>query len=135
MEVIQRPLPGELTDIVSVLVVQESPVSSKKSIQNTHTTIEGQLGNLGSLEFAIGVAVLDYEVVVLSVHHICEDAVVSGLLDSIVDRSSAVEMDSLGKDQTAGLLIDIGMQDEFANIGLVAVALLDEIITADAESL
>jgi hypothetical protein len=135
MEAIERPLPGVLTDIVSVLVVQETPVSREKSIQDTHATIKGQFGDLGSFKFAVSVTVFDYEVVVLGVHHICKNAVVSGLLDSIVDRSSAVEVDSLGEDQTTGLLIDIGMQDELANIGLVAVTLLDEIITAHAESL
>jgi hypothetical protein len=49
-----------LTDIMSVLIVQETPVGSKESIQDTHATIERQLGNLGSLELAISVAIFDY---------------------------------------------------------------------------
>jgi hypothetical protein len=49
-----------LTDIMPVLIVQETPVGSKESIQDTHATIEGQLGNLGCLQLAISVAIFDY---------------------------------------------------------------------------
>lgn len=49
-----------LTDVMPVLIVQETPVGSKESVQDTHATIEGQLRNLGCLQLAISVAIFDY---------------------------------------------------------------------------
>jgi hypothetical protein len=118
-----------------MLVIQETPIRSEECIQDTHATVEWQFRNLGGLKFAISVAVLDYKLIVLGIDDVCKDAVIASFLDSVVDRSSLIEMDSLGEDNAGRFLVDFGVQDELANVGLVAVTLLDEIIATDAESL
>jgi hypothetical protein len=118
-----------------MLVVEKPPVCSEERIQDTHATIEWQFGNLGGFEFTISIAVLDHKVIVLGIDNVREDAVVTSFLDSVVDGCSGIEMDGLGKDDAGGFLVDFGVQDELANVGLVAITLLDEFIAADAESL
>jgi hypothetical protein len=93
-------LKDALTDVMTVLIVQETPEDGDQSIKDSHSTIEGQLGDLSGLKLAVGVAVLDNGIVFLGVVLARQDTVVTGLLDGIVDRGGLVEVDSLGEDQS-----------------------------------
>jgi hypothetical protein len=124
-----------LTDIVSVLVVQKPPIRSKERIQDTHAAVEWQFGYLGSLEFAISIAVFDHKLVVLRIDNVRKNTIIASFLNGVVDGGSFIEMDRLGEDDAGRFLVDIWVQYELSNVGFVAVTLLNEIVSADAESL
>ena len=120
---------------MSVLVVQKPPIRSEERIQDAHAAIERQFGYLSSLEFAISIAVFDHKLVILGVDDVRKNTIVASLLNGVVDGGSFVEMDCLGEDDAGRFFVDIWVQYELSNVGFVAVTLLNEIVSADAESL
>jgi hypothetical protein len=123
------------TDITAVLVVEEAPVARNQGIHNGHGTVEGQLGDLGGGELAVGVAELDDGLVLAGREGVGDDAVVSCLLDVVLDDVGILQVDGLGDDLRLGLLGGICRQDEFAGVLLIASAVLDELVAADGEVL
>ena len=77
-----------LTNILSMLIVQEPPVDGDKSIKDSNGTIERQLGDLSGWELAVGIAELDHGVILFRGKTIRNNAVVSSLLDGIIDRTA-----------------------------------------------
>ena len=123
------------TNVTAVLVVEEAPVAGNQGIHNGHSTVEGQLGDLGGGELAVGVAELDDGLELAGGEGIGDDAVVSCLLDAVLDDVGILQVDGLGDDLRLGLVGGICRQDEFAGVLLVACSVLDELVAADGEML
>lgn len=123
------------TNVTAVPVVEEAPVARNQGIHNGHSTVEGQLGDLGGGELAVGVAELDDGLVLAGREGVGDDAVVSCLLDVVFDDAGILQVDGPGDDLRLGLVGGICRQDEFAGVLLVAFSVLDELVAADGEVL
>jgi hypothetical protein len=80
---------------MAMLVVKETPVNDHQSIQDGDATVEGQLGDLSGLKFAICISKFDHGCVIILAGAVGNDAVVSSLLDGIVERARVVQVDGL----------------------------------------
>lgn len=109
-----------LTNVMSVLVVEETPKDNNQGIQDGHAAVERELGDLGGRELAVSIAELDNRIVAVCGKCIRDNTVVTRFLDGVVDWNRVVQMNSLGQYQALGLFGGIRGQDELANIGGVA---------------
>jgi len=100
LEIVKQPCHEDLDDeesqdggnvvlhgqnVMSVLEVQKGPSGTAEGIYQSQGAVEGQLGNLSSREFAVGVSELDNARVVADGISKGADAVVASARNRIVD--------------------------------------------------
>lgn len=91
-----------------VLIVEKAPVDSHEEIKKRNSSVERQLGDLGSWELAISIPKFNDGLVIASGELVCEDTIIAGVLDIIFDGARVLQMDGLGRDQILGLFGGVG---------------------------
>lgn len=108
-----------------MLIVEETPVTSEQRIYNRDTTIERQLRNLRSRQFAVCITPLRHRLELIDGVRSREETVVSGLLDRVLDRLRVRKVDGHGEDLRLRLVGGVCSDNVLANFSLVALLILD----------
>jgi hypothetical protein len=89
-----------LTDIPAMLIVEETPVNSNQGIQDSDGAVKRELGDLRGWKLAIGIPELNDGTILLSNPWIGHNAIITSLLDRVVDIVCILQVNGLGEDET-----------------------------------
>lgn len=133
--VVQGLVGEQHTDIRMMLVVKETPEDYYQSISNRNSSIEWQLGYLCSRKLSECIAELDDGIIFIGGVFLGKHAVVTRLLDIVLDRLGVLQMHRLAEDQALGLLGRVLIQDIISNVLLITEAGFDEGRVTDSDFL
>lgn len=122
-------------DVGPMSIIEQAPKDCHQGVQNRDAAIEGKLWDLCGGQLSKGIAELHNCLIVGPRVFSRKDAIVSGVLDRIVKWLRILEIHDLGVYNVVGLLVNVGRDDVFAQMGLVTIAGTDVFGVTDGEFL
>lgn len=104
---------------------------SNDCVNDSQSTVKGQLGDLSGGELSVGVPEFDHgSIIQFWREPICPDTVISGFLYLVMDWNGIVQVYCLRDDWVLRNLSGVGLEDKLPKLGLVAVAFFDVVLVA-----